>query len=55
MPALRVDVSIGAGSTVGTLDKADKSWIYSRDGKGDGTAHNLYAPFYRAKSRPRAV
>ena len=48
MPALRVDVSIGAGSTVGTLDKADKSLIYSRDGTGAGTAHNLYAPFYKA-------
>ena len=49
MPALRVDVNIGAGSTVGTLDKADKSEIYSRDGTGAGTAHNLYAPFYKAK------
>ena len=48
MPALRVDVSIGAGSTVGSLDKADKSLIYSRDGTGAGTAHNLYAPFYKA-------
>jgi hypothetical protein len=48
MPALRVDVSIGAGSTVGTLDKADKSLIYSRDGSGSGKAHNLYAPFYKA-------
>ncbi|HST16382.1 MAG TPA: hypothetical protein VLK36_01855 [Gaiellaceae bacterium] len=48
MPALRVDVTIGAGSTVGTLDKADKSLIYSRDGLGSGKAHNLYAPFYKA-------
>jgi hypothetical protein len=48
MPALRVDVNIGAGSTVGSLDKADKSLIYSRDGTGSGKAHNLYAPFYRA-------
>jgi hypothetical protein len=48
MPALRVDVSIGAGSNVGTLDKADKSLIYSRDGTGSGKAHNLYAPFYKA-------
>jgi hypothetical protein len=51
MPALRVDVSISADSTVGALDKADKSDIYSRDGKGSttgATAHNLYAPFYKA-------
>ncbi len=40
MPALRVDVNISADSTVGTLVKADKSEIYSRDGTGPtgGTA-----------------
>jgi hypothetical protein len=51
MPALRVDVSLSADSTVGTLSKADKSDIYSRDGTGSstgGTPHNLYAPFYKA-------
>ena len=51
MPALRVDVNISADSTVGTLVKADKSDIYSRDGSGSttgGTPHNLYAPFYKA-------
>jgi hypothetical protein len=51
MPALRVDVNLSADSTVGTLSKADKSDIYSRDGTGSstgGTAHDLYAPFYKA-------
>jgi hypothetical protein len=51
MPALRVDVSISSDSTVGALAKADKSDIYSRDGKGSttgATPHNLYAPFYKA-------
>jgi hypothetical protein len=48
MPALRVDVALGAGSTVGSLSKADKSNIYSRDGLGTPSAHNLYAPFYQA-------
>jgi hypothetical protein len=51
MPALRVDVNISSDSTVGALAKADKSDIYSRDGKGSttgATAHNLYAPFYKA-------
>ena len=51
MPALRVDVNISADSTVGTLVKADKSDIYSRDGTGSttgGTPHDLYAPFYKA-------
>lgn len=51
MPALRVDVNLSADSTVGTLVKADKSDIYSRDGTGSSTGgapHDLYAPFYKA-------
>ncbi len=52
MPQLRVDVSLSADSTVGTLLKADKSLIYSRDGSGSGDAHNLYAPFYKALLPP---
>ena len=49
MPALRVDVALGAGSTAGTLSQVYKSDIYIRDAsKPGGTAHNLYAPFYQA-------
>ncbi|HZO34460.1 MAG TPA: hypothetical protein VFB17_05225 [Gaiellaceae bacterium] len=51
MPALQVEVSLSGDSTVGALAKADKSDIYSRDGSGSttgATAHNLYAPFYKA-------
>ncbi len=55
MPAVRVDVSIApnTGSAtdiggVGSLEKADKGEVYSRDGSGATTAHNLYAPFYGA-------
>jgi hypothetical protein len=48
MPALRLDVSLGAGS-VGSLSKADKTDIYIRDAtKTPETPHNLYAPFYQA-------
>ncbi|MDW5595988.1 hypothetical protein VSS74_16685 [Conexibacter stalactiti] len=55
MPALRVDLSIRANSGdptdssgIGTLEKVDKSIVYSRNGDGGSYAHNLYAPFYRA-------
>jgi hypothetical protein len=42
-------VNVGTDSTVGTLDKADKSDIYIRDdSQPAGTPHNLYAPFYKA-------
>jgi hypothetical protein len=48
MPALRLDVSLGAGS-VGSLSKADKTDIYIRDATlSPETPHNLYAPFYQA-------
>jgi hypothetical protein len=48
MPALRLDVSLGAGS-VGSLSKADKTDIYIRDATlAPETPHNLYAPFYQA-------
>lgn len=47
MPALRVDVNLSADS-IGSLIKADKSNVYSRDFKGTATPHNLYAPFYKA-------
>ncbi len=51
MPALRINVDISSDSTVGSLSKADKSDIYSRDGTGSttgATPHDLYAPFYKA-------
>jgi hypothetical protein len=55
MPAARVDVSIAPNSGsptdisgVGSLEKADKTQVYSRDGNGTFAAHNLYAPFYDA-------
>jgi hypothetical protein len=54
MPAARVDFTIapnsgaaGDISGVGLLEKADKSVVYSRNGNGDSSAHNLYAPFYK--------
>ncbi len=52
MPAARVDVSIAAnkGGTdlggVGSLEKADKTSVYSRNTLGTQLAHNYYAPFY---------
>jgi hypothetical protein len=55
MPAARVDVTIAANTGaptdiggVGSLEKADKTEVYSRDGDGTLSAHNLYAPFYDA-------
>jgi hypothetical protein len=49
MPALRVDVALGAASTAGTLSAVDKTNIYIRDSSKDpGDNHNLYAPFYKA-------
>jgi hypothetical protein len=49
MPALRVDVALGAASTVGTLSAVDKTDIYIRDAsKYASDPHNLYAPFYKA-------
>ncbi len=48
MPALRVDVKLGAGS-IGSLEKADKEDIYITDETvAGGFPHNLYAPFYKA-------
>jgi hypothetical protein len=63
MPAARVDVNIAPNSGsptdisgVGSLSKADKTLVYSRNSAGSGAAHNLYAPFYDsyipATSRP---
>jgi len=55
MPAARVDVTIAPNSGaptdisgVGSLEKADKTAVYSRDGEGTLSPHNLYAPFYRS-------
>ncbi len=55
MPAVRLDVSIAPNSGsatdiggVGSLEKADKGEVYSRDGSGATGPHNLYAPFYGA-------
>jgi hypothetical protein len=52
MPAARVDIAIAPNTAgqldgAGALEKADKSEVYSRDGNGSPTAHNLYAPYYR--------
>jgi hypothetical protein len=54
MPAARVDVKIAPNSGMsgdisgaGALEKADKTEVYSRDGNGTDSAHNLYAPFYK--------
>jgi hypothetical protein len=63
MPAARVDVSIAPNSGaptdisgVGSLERSDKTDVYSRNGNGSFVAHNLYAPFYAswipATSRP---
>jgi len=53
MPAARIDVAIkpNSGSPadisgVGSLQKADKTELYSRNGYGTSNAHNLYAPYY---------
>jgi hypothetical protein len=55
MPAARVDVTIAPNSGaptdisgVGSLESADKTNVYSRNGNGSSAAHNLYAPFYAA-------
>lgn len=64
MPPLRIDVSSGGLSGTGPANtgafvQADKHVIYSRNGLGSSTAHNLYAPFYSAyipaTSRPFAA
>lgn len=54
MPAARIDIAIapntgaaGDISGAGALRKADKSDVYSRDGNGTPSPHNLYAPFYQ--------
>ncbi len=53
MPAARVDIKIAPNTNprtdiggAGALVKADKTEVYSRDGNGTDSAHNLYAPFY---------
>ena len=53
MPAARVDIQIAANTDpetdiggAGALEKADKTEVYSRDGNGTTSPHNLYAPFY---------
>ena len=51
MPAARVDVQIapntaGGINGAGALEKADKTEVYSRDGNGTASPHNLYAPYY---------
>lgn len=53
MPAARVDISIAPNTNpltdiggVGALEKADKTEVYSRDGNGTDSPHNLYAPYY---------
>jgi hypothetical protein len=44
MPAAPVYLTL-AGD-VGSIDSANKWQLYSRDGTGAPTAHNLYAPYY---------
>jgi hypothetical protein len=53
MPAARVDIKIAPNTNsltdiggAGALEKADKTEVYSRDGNGTASPHNLYAPFY---------
>jgi len=53
MPAARVDIKIAPNTNprtdiggAGALVKADKTAVYSRDGNGTDSAHNLYAPYY---------
>jgi hypothetical protein len=53
MPAARVDIAIAPNTNpltdiggAGALVKADKTEVYSRDGNGTDSAHNLYAPYY---------
>ena len=53
MPAARLDIKIAPNTNpatdiggAGSLERADKTEIYSRDGNGSDTAHNLYAPYY---------
>jgi hypothetical protein len=53
MPAARIDFTIAANSGakgdisgVGALAPASKREVYSRNGNGDPSPHNLYAPFY---------
>ena len=53
MPAARLDIAIAPNTNpltdiggAGALEKADKTEVYSRDGNGTDSAHNLYAPFY---------
>jgi hypothetical protein len=49
MPPLRIDFI--NGGTFGFFTNStgsDKHWVYSRDGLGSSTAHNLYAPYYSA-------
>jgi hypothetical protein len=53
MPAARVDISIAPNTNpltdiggAGALEKADKTEVYSRDGNGTPSDHNLYAPYY---------
>jgi hypothetical protein len=50
MPAAQIDLTLTGGAGMagptGALEAADKTELYSRDGTGDSTAHNLYAPYY---------
>ncbi len=53
MPAARVDISIAPNTNpltdiggAGALEPSDKTEVYSRDGNGSATDHNLYAPYY---------
>jgi hypothetical protein len=53
MPAARVDFTIAANTDpdddiggAGALEPASKREVYSRDGNGTASPHNLYAPYY---------
>jgi hypothetical protein len=53
MPAARVDISIAPNTNpltdvggAGALEPSDKTEVYSRDGNGTASDHNLYAPYY---------
>jgi hypothetical protein len=62
MPAARLDFAIAQNSGsptdisgVGSLEAQSKDVSYSRDGTGNDTQNNLYAPFYRAYIPATAV
>jgi len=50
MPAAQIDLTLTGGTGMagptGALESASKQVLFSRDGTGADSAHNLYAPYY---------